>query len=64
MIGWLDVLLALSFTMILAGASSLVFQLSMTPAAVRPTLGGRGLNRARALRRGGPFAVVEPRCVS
>jgi tight adherence protein C len=59
-IGWLDGLLALSFTMILAGASSLVFQLSMTPAAVRPTLGGRGLNRARALRRGGPFAVVEP----
>jgi len=59
-IGWLDVLLALSFTMILAGASSLVFQLSMTPAAVRPTLGGRGLNRGNALRRGGFFAVVEP----
>jgi len=59
-IDWLDVLLALSFTMILAGACSLVFQLSMTPAAARPTLGGRGLNRARALRRGGPFAMVEP----
>lgn len=60
MIGWLDVLLALSFTTILAGVASLVFQLSMTPSAVRPTLGGRGLNRANALRRGGIFAVVEP----
>jgi tight adherence protein C len=59
-IGWLDVLLALSFTTILAGVASLVFQLSMTPSAVRPTLGGRGLNRANALRRGGIFAVVEP----
>jgi len=59
-IGWLDVLLAMSFVTILAGVASLVFQLSMTPSAVRPTLGGRGLNRANALRRGGLFAVVEP----
>jgi tight adherence protein C len=59
-IGWLDALLALSFTTMLAGASSLVSQLAMTPAAVRPTLGARGLNRANALRRGGPFAVAEP----
>jgi tight adherence protein C len=60
MIGWLDVLLALSFMMVLGGVSSIVFRLSMTPAALRPTLGGRGLNRARALRRGGLFAAAEP----
>jgi tight adherence protein C len=57
---WLHVLLASSCAMMLAGVSSLVFHLSMTPAAVRPTLGARGLNRTNALRRGGPFAVAEP----
>ena len=50
----------LSFITVLVGLSSLVFHLSMTPAAVRPTLGMRGLKRANALRRGGSFAVVEP----
>ena len=60
MTAWLSPLLALSFIMVLVGLSSLVFHLSMTPAAVRPTLGMRGLKRADALRRGGSFAVVEP----
>jgi tight adherence protein C len=60
MIAWLDVLLALTFAMILGGVSALVFQLAMTPSAARPTLGGRGLNRAKALHRGGLFALGEP----
>jgi tight adherence protein C len=60
MIGWLDVLLALTFLAILGGVSGLVFQLAATGASVRPTLGGRGLNRAKALRLGGLFALVEP----
>ena len=55
-----NLLLALSFIMVLAGVSSFAFLLSLTPASVRPTLGTRGLNRARALRRGGPFAMAEP----
>jgi tight adherence protein C len=57
--GGATVLLALSFAMILAGASLLVFELSMTQPAIRPQLGGRGLKRAQALRRGGLFAFVE-----
>jgi tight adherence protein C len=60
MTGWLDVLLVLAFATILGGVSALAFHLGMTPAAARPTLGGRGLNRANALRRGGLFALVEP----
>lgn len=60
MIGGTTVLLALSFAMILAGASLFVFELSMTQAAIRPKLGNRGLKRANALRRGGLFASVEP----
>jgi len=60
MIGWLNILLALTFAMILGGVSSLVFQLVMAPVAARPALGARGLNRAKALRRGGSFAMVEP----
>jgi tight adherence protein C len=60
MIGWLDALLTLIFATILGGASSLVFQLAMTTAVTRPTLGRRGLNRARALRRSGLFSLAEP----
>jgi tight adherence protein C len=60
MTGWLDVLLVLAFATILGGVSALAFHLGMTPAAERPTLGGRGLNRANALCRGGLFALVEP----
>ncbi len=60
MIDWLHVLLALSFATILGGVSALVFQLALTPAATRPTLGGRGINRAKALYRGGLFALAEP----
>ena len=60
MIERLDVLLALTFAMILGGVSAVAFHLGMTPTAARPTLGGRGLNRTNALRRGGLFAFVEP----
>ena len=60
MIGWLDALLALTFAMTLAGVSGFAYHLALTPPAVRPTLGGRGFNRARAIRNGGFFAVVEP----
>lgn len=60
MSGWLDTLLALAFVTMLGGVSALVFGLAMMPVADRPTLGSRGLNRAKALRRGGPFFLVEP----
>ncbi len=60
MIAWLDVLLALTFAMILGGVSIFVFQLAMVPTATRPTLGSRGLNRTKALRRDGLFALCEP----
>ncbi len=60
MIGRLDLTLALVFVTVLGGASALVFQLSKMPPAARPTLGARGLNRSRALGRGGIFAWFEP----
>lgn len=60
MIGRLDLTLALVFVTVLGGASALVFQLSKMPLAARPVLGTRGLNRSRALRRGGVFAWFEP----
>ena len=60
MIAWLDVLLTVTFATLLGGASALTFSLCIAPPAVRPTLGGRGLNRANALRRGGLFAMIEP----
>ncbi len=60
MIARLDVLLALPFAMILGGVSIFVFQLAMVPTATRPTLGSRGLNRTKALRRDGLFALCEP----
>jgi tight adherence protein C len=60
MIGWLDVLLALTFAMTLGGVSAFVFQLALMPPAARPTLGSRGLNRAKAINRRGFFASVEP----
>jgi len=59
-IGWLDVLLGLTFVTILGGLSALAFHIGIAPVAPRPTLGGRGLSRANALRRGGVFALVEP----
>jgi tight adherence protein C len=58
--GWLDTLLALAVVTTVGGLSALVFGLAMMPVADRPTLGSRGLNRAKALRRGGPFFLVEP----
>ena len=60
MIGRLDLTLALVFVTVLGGAAALAFQLSKMPLAARPTLGARGLNRSRALRRGGIFAWFEP----
>ena len=60
MIGWLDVLLALTLAMILGGVSVFVFQLALMPPAARPILGGRGLNRAKAINRRGLFALLEP----
>ena len=60
MTGLLDALLALSFVTILGGVSILVSQLAAIPPVARPTLGGRGLNRAEALRRAGLFALAEP----
>jgi tight adherence protein C len=60
MIGWLDVLLALTLAMILGGVSVFVFQLALMPPAARPTLGGRGLNRAKSINRRGLFALLEP----
>ena len=60
MIAWLDGLLVLTFAMILGSVSVFVFQVAMTPTAIRPTLGSRGLNRAKALRRHGLFALCEP----
>ncbi|MGB9337892.1 MAG: type II secretion system F family protein [Polyangiales bacterium] len=60
MIGRLDLTLALVFVTVLGGAAALAFQLSKMPLAARPTLGARGLNRSRALRRGGVFAWFEP----
>lgn len=61
MSGWLDVLLlTVASVAILSGASALAFRLAMIPAVTRPTLGDRGLNRAKALRRGGLFPLVEP----
>jgi tight adherence protein C len=57
---WANVVLATAFASILGGVSSLAFHLSSTPAALRPALGTRGLNRTRALRRGGTFAALEP----
>jgi len=55
-----ETLLVLAFTSILGGSSALVFQLATTPSAPRPILGARGLHRARALQRRGPFAITEP----
>ena len=60
MIGPLDSFLALIFALILGGASRFTFELAKMPAAARPVLGARGLNRARALSRGSFFAWLEP----
>jgi len=60
MIGWLDTLLVATFVTILGGVTLLVSQLATTKPSSRPTLGGRGLKRAEALRRGGLFPLVEP----
>ncbi|MBT8470833.1 MAG: type II secretion system F family protein, partial [Deltaproteobacteria bacterium] len=60
MISRLDVFLLLSFALVLGGASGLAFQIAKMPAADRPTLGARGLNRTKALREGVLFPWVEP----
>ncbi len=56
----LHALLALASTAIVSGLAAAVFFVAMQPALGRPLLGNRGLKRARAMRRGGAFAVVEP----
>lgn len=60
MIGPLDLMLAGLFVSIVGGTSGLAFQLAKMPAAERPTLGTRGLNRSKALRSGALFAALEP----
>ena len=60
MIGRLDIMLPVLFVAIVGGTSGLAFQLAKMPAAERPTLGARGLNRSKALRSGSLFASVEP----
>ncbi len=60
MIERLDLLLALSALAFLGGTSAFCFQLAKRPVAPRPSLGARGLKRARALRRSTVFALVEP----
>ena len=42
------------------GMSGLAYQLAKRPALERPRLGGRGMERMRALRLRGAFAHVEP----
>ena len=60
MIGQLDIMLAVLFVAIVGGTSGLALQLAKMPAAERPTLGARGLNRSKALRNGALFAALEP----
>jgi tight adherence protein C len=45
---------------LVVGLSRMTFELARRPAAPRPLLGNRGLKRARALTRGGPFVLFEP----
>ena len=59
-IGPFNIFLALIFASIVGGASGFTFQLAKLPAAERPTLGARGLNRAKALSQGTLFPWVEP----
>jgi len=59
-IGPFDIVLALIFASIVGGASGFTFQLAKLPAAERPILGARGLNRAKALSQGTLFPWVEP----
>jgi tight adherence protein C len=60
MIGANGALGAIACIAIVAGMSGLAFQLAAKPAVDRPTLGNRGLKRARALSAGGLFALGEP----
>lgn len=60
MIAPFDGFLALIFALILGGAFGFTFELAKIPAAARPVLGARGLNRARALSRSSFFARLEP----
>ena len=52
--------LVLAALAIVGGLSALAYQLAKLPPVARPTLGARGLNRARALRRGLVFPWAEP----
>lgn len=55
-----NILLALSLLMILGGTAGLCFQLARRPAAPRPSLGARGVKRARALTQSAVFPLIEP----
>jgi len=46
--------------MILGGTAGLCFQLAKRPAAPRPSLGARGVRRARALTQSAVFPLIEP----
>jgi len=56
----LDILLALSVFAIFGGTAGLCIQLATRPAVPRPSLGARGVKRARALRQSAAFALIEP----
>ena len=60
MIAVSDMLLGASIMAVVLGASGVAFQIARVPMLERPTLGIRGMKRARALKAVGPFASVEP----
>ncbi len=56
----LNILLALSVITIFGGTAGVCLQLAKRPAVPRPSLGARGVKRARALRQSAVFALTEP----
>ncbi|HET6415443.1 MAG TPA: hypothetical protein VFG22_04055, partial [Polyangiales bacterium] len=56
----LNILLALSVITIFGGTAGVCLQLAKRPAVPRPSLGARGVKRARALRHSALFALTEP----
>lgn len=55
-----DLLLGASFLAVLSGLAGVAFQMARTEILERPTLGIRGMKRARALERSAVFAISEP----
>ena len=60
MIAVSDMLLGASVLAVVLGASGIAFQIARVPMLERPTLGIRGMKRAKALEAGGAFAPIEP----